>query len=295
MQITAVTGLYDVGRSSADGRTMDQYVEWLNKTLEVPLPFVIFLDPSFDASGIRTKAEDQIIRVAKDDLTMFKHRGAVEHAIATNEHGNRRDISYNLPDYGMLVMSKLEMVKRAASETDADWLLWIDAGLSRFLPDLKGATPVITAADVEGITIGFNITDHLAQFMSQGKLPRRIVGSCLTLVSGGDFIVARSAAKCISDRLDYLVEKEWLPDGRWDNEQVAMGCLFFRGGLPGARALTTTIGWANVTRWVFGAPIHHRKIPLYVRWRLFRDWVRTLKTPTQDCFLPGDFDRSPGC
>jgi len=289
MRIAAVTGLYDVGRRQIDGRSVDDYIGWLNLTLRVPLPFLIFLDPAFDASPIELKPDDRIVRVPRDDYFMFRQRAAIEAICATSEHVNRRDIAFKLPNYGMLVMSKLEMMKRAASETDADGLIWIDAGLSRFLPDLTGAVPRIDASQLQGLRVGVNATQHLTQHMRLGRLPRRMVGTCLTLVSGGDFYVARNFAAELSDRLDFMVETEWLPNGRWDNEQVALGCMLFRGGLPGAQILAKSIGWANVTRWLFGLPIHNRPIPAYVRWRFLVDEVRTLATPKELCYLPGDF------
>lgn len=290
MKITAVTGFYDVGRVNYDNRSIEKYVLWLNETLATPLPFLVFLDPAFDASNVVLKPGDRIVRVAKHDLTMFRHRDRIEHIVATSQTVNRRDIAFNVPEYGMMVMSKLELVKRAASQTDADFLVWIDAGLNRVIPDLGDGIVKVTAADLQGVTFGLNTTLHLAQRMRIGKLPRRMVGTTLAMMSAGDFIVARSFAEELSDRMDFMVETEWLPAGRWDNEQVAIGTLLFRGGLPGARILKTHVGGgANTVSWLFGAEPYRRKPPLYVRWRLLLDEFRTRFTPAAQCYLPGDF------
>ena len=290
MQITAVTGFYDVGRAGYDNRTVDKYIFWLNQTLQTPLPFLVFLDPAFDASAIVLKPGDRIVRVAKSDLTMFGHRARIEEIVATSQTVNRRDISFHVAEYGMIVMSKLELMKRAASETDADYLIWIDAGHCRMIPDLGDGTIKVTAADLEGIKFGLYTTYHLAQRMRIGKFPRRMVGTTLAMMSAADFIVARDYAEELSDRMDFMVEQEWLPSGLWDNEQVAIGTLLFRGGLPGARVLRTHVGGgSNAVSWLFGAPLDGRKPPLYVRWRLLRDEVRTRLVPPEECYLPGDF------
>lgn len=290
MHITAVTGFYDVGRAGYDNRTPEKYVGWLNDTLRTPLPFLVFLDPAFDASAIRLKPEDRIVRVAKSDLTMFGHRARIEEIVAGSQTVNRRDIAFNLAEYGMIVMSKLELMKRAAKETDADYLIWIDAGLSRFIPDLGDGIVKVTAADLEGVNFLLNTTLHLAQRMRIGKFPRAMVGRTLAMMSAGDFIVARGFAEELSDRLDFLVETEWLPSGLWDNEQVAIGSLLFRGGLPDARILKTHVGGgANTVSWLFDAAPYRRKPPLYVRWRLLLDEFRTRLAPPEDCYLPGDF------
>lgn len=292
-RVTAVTGFYDVGRAAVDGRTAEQYLTWLNTTLQLPLPFVVFLDPAFDASGLALKPGDRVVRVAKNELGMFKHREEVEQIVATGETVNRRDIAFNLAEYGMIVMSKPELLKRAAAEVEADFLVWIDAGHCRFVPDLSQATLQVSATELEGMSIGLNTTYHLAQRMRLGRFPERMVGTCLAMMSAEDIIVAHDFAKEFSDRLDFMVETEWLPQGRWDNEQVAIGCLLFRGGLPGARILETNVGGgANTARWLFGAPRLRRRVPLYVAWRLLLDELRTRMTPLEACYLPDSFPQA---
>ena len=103
-------------------------------------------------------------------------------------------------------------------------------------------------------------------------------------------VIARDYAQELSDRMDFMVEQGWLPAGLWDNEQVAIGTLLFRGGLPGARILKTRVGGgANTVSWLFGAEPYRRKPPLYVRWRLLLDELRTRLAPPEQCYLPGDF------
>ncbi|MCS6757715.1 MAG: hypothetical protein MO852_00160 [Candidatus Devosia euplotis] len=86
------------------------------------------------------------------------------------------------------------------------------------------------------------------------------------------------------------VEQEWLPAGLRDNEQVAIDTLLFRGGLPGARVLRTHFGGgSNAFSWLFGVPLDGRKAPLYVRWRLLLDELRTRLVPAEQRYLPGDF------
>ena len=48
-------------------------------------------------------------------------------------------------------------------------------------------------------------------------------------------------------------------------------------------------GGGNTVRWLLGRPLHRRKTPLYVRWRLLLDEFRTRLAPTDACYLPGDF------
>ncbi|MBJ6989002.1 hypothetical protein [Devosia sp. MC521] len=187
-------------------------------------------------------------------------------------------------------MSKLEMMKRATDETDADYLICIDAGHCRMIQDLGDGTIKVTAADLDGIKFGLYATYHLSQRMRIGKFPRRMVGTSLAMMSAADFIVARDYAEELSDRMDFMVEQEWSPAGMWDNEQVAIGTLLFRGGLPDAQVLSTHVGGgSNAVSWLFGVPLDGRKAPLYVRWRLMIDEIRTRFAQPEECYLPGDF------
>lgn len=290
MKIVAVTGFYDIGRAGYDNRTPEKYVGWLNQTLQIPLPFLVFLDPQFDASSLVLKPEDRIIRVPRSDLTMFRHGERIQEIVANSQTVNRRDISFNVPEYGMIVMSKLDLMKRASKETDADFLLWADAGVCRFIPDLGDGKLKVAKADFDGMNFGLSTTLHLAQRARIGKFPRRMVGRTLAMMSAEDFIVARSFAEELSDRMDFLVQEEWLPAGLWDNEQVAIGTLLFRGALPGTRIIQTHVGGgANTLRWLFGTEPYGRKPPLYVRWRILLDEFRTRGAPKDQCYLPGDF------
>lgn len=289
-RFTAVTGFYDVNRSTVDKRSSAEYIGWLNQTLKLPLPFLVFLDPEFDADGIQLKPGDRIVRLAKADLPMFKHHKAVDHIIATSEHIIRRDIAFQLTEYGMVVNSKPALLKAAAKETDADFLVWIDAGHCRFIPDLSPDSLQVKAPDLQGMSFGMNITHFLAQRLRLGKISRQLIGKCPALMSAEDFIVARNFAAEFSDRHQFLIEEEWLPNGVWNNEQVAIGTLYLRGGLPGTRVLHTGVGGGgNTARWLFGRPLHIRKMEFYVVWKMLRDEFKLRSTPKKDCYLPGDF------
>jgi hypothetical protein len=290
MNIVAVTALYNIGRAGVDGRDMGTYIAWLNKTLQVPLNFIVFLDPDIDASEIALKPGDQIISIAKDDLAMFAHRAQVEEILATSRTINRKDISYQLSDYGMMVMSKIDLMRRAAKRVDADYLMWLDAGLCRFLPDLTDAKIIRTPKDVGGASMLLNTTYYFSQRQRLGKIPKVSVNGARALMMAGDLFIARAFIDELDARFRFMVETEWLPNGLWSNEQVALGTLLFRKALPGARILRTELSpLAATTCWLFGVPYFKRRLQLYV-WKSFlRDEIQIRRAPAAQSFLPGDF------
>lgn len=44
MSFTFVTALYEINREVHDNRSFETYQTWFNKTLKVPVPFVIFTE-----------------------------------------------------------------------------------------------------------------------------------------------------------------------------------------------------------------------------------------------------------
>lgn len=290
MKITAVTALYDIGREFSDGRTIKNYLDWLNKSLEVPLNFIVFLDPLFDATNIVLKPGDRIVRLSTSELHMFSHLDEVKHIIATSRSLKRRDLTFRLPEYGLLVMSKTELINRAACLTDANYLLWMDAGLSRFLPCLKNSSQKRIDEDSEIASLILGTSYYLAQRQRIGRLPKSSVGSAMAFMSGGDFLVSRQFSAELNARLRFMVETEWLPSGLWDNEQMALGCLLFRGGIPGARVLQTDAGpLAPITRWLFDEKFLKGDINLHVLKRFLRDEILVRLTPVSRCYQTGDF------
>jgi hypothetical protein len=290
MNIVAVTALYNIGRAGVDGRDMGTYIAWLNKTLQVPLKFIVFLDPDIDASEIALKPGDQIISIAKDDLAMFAHRAQVEEILATSRTINRKDISYQLSDYGMMVMSKIDLMRRAAKLVDADYLMWLDAGLCRFLPDMKDAKIIRTQKDVDVASMLLNTSFYLSQRLRLRKMPRKSVNSALALMLAGDMFIRADFADDLAARLKFLVETEWLPNGLWSNEQMALGCLYFRGGLPDSRILHSDVcSLAATTRWLFGVPYLHQKMKLHILKSFIREEFKIRVSRQENCYLPGDF------
>jgi hypothetical protein len=257
-KLSAVTGLYDLGRAGLDGRSIDIYLVWLNATLRVPLPFTIFLDPSIDPARLSIKPGDKIVQAPLSDFRPFTWQDRVR-PICESGKGirARHDLSFLMPDYSMLTFCKFEMVSRAATDKPADHgVIWIDAGLSRFFDQDLGDARVDEAFCDELIgkaTFAASISPKLAKDLQKGRLSKRYAGTCERLVSGGDFYVGASSAQVIEKQVMEFIENEWLPKGLWDNEQVALGYLLMQG-IPGAKIINVSLGYASILDRLLGFP-----------------------------------------
>jgi hypothetical protein len=230
----AVTALYDIGRSKLDGRSVDDYIGWLNKTLRLPVPFIIFLDPAVDRSRIQGKVSDSVVVLPKEQFRPFVWLERVEAICRDGRNiSARNDLTYRLPSYALIQFSKFDMIRQAAAmHPSLDGLFWIDAGISRFFKDdltLHNINQPLLGARLERAPLTVNITPVLRQALTGSTASRKFAGTCERLVTGETFLVRASAAAEIQSDVYGYVEREWLGRDIWDNEQVALGELVLSG------------------------------------------------------------------
>ena len=247
MKLTAVTALYDIRRESAgDGRRVSDYVAWLNRTLRFPIPFTIFLDPSIDAAGIVKKPEDTIVRLPCAELAATRWLPEVERiCLGRDKFPSSQDLAYRLPSYEILMFSKFDFLERVARKTDADVLVWIDAGASRFsswdYSTLRVREPFIDQL-MSKVDLAISARHHLRDY-HHGRPAPSFPGLCQTLTNGTAFMLRADAATRIRETIFRHVETAWLPYDLWDTEQTAIGEVVL------AREVTTAIV-AETFNWI---------------------------------------------
>lgn len=269
----AVTALYDIGRDRIDGRTIDAYIERLNATLRIPFPFIIFLDPAIDSSRVHLKREDHLYQLPKEAFHSFTWLPRVEKICRTNTKiKTRRDIAFHLPEYGVLVMSKIFMLQKAAKlQPDSAGFIWLDAAMDRWFTDDLAQAKINTEfiVSLADVALAVQITPTLARDLRRGRSGVSRVGTCRRLVSGGDFYVRRQDIDRIVLAISSMVENKWLPNDLWDNEQVAFGCLLL-DGFDGVKIIDVSMNYACVIERLLDypkrAPKRHSSIIQRLRW-----------------------------
>jgi hypothetical protein len=236
IRVSAVTALYDIGREQIDGRSIEQYVGWLNTTLQLPISFTIFLDPAIDPSRIYPKSGDHLIVSPLQESEFFEFLPRVEAIAATRKRFLRpKKFVYRLPRYGLVQFSKFSFMRRVAeSGPDADAVFWIDAGISRFSPEGKravGPDGNYLGAQLARGGVSLSITPVLQAERDAGGDGRRYTGTSARLVSGGMFLQPRGIAAANAAMVHAFLDTEWLKEGRWDNDEVALGEMILRDRL----------------------------------------------------------------
>lgn len=267
MDLRAVTSLYDIKRATqGDGRTIDDYVGWLNRTLRLPVPFTIFLDPSIDPAQIALKPVDEIVALPFTELKAVRWLPQIEIICAGRaKFPASEDLNYRLPSYGPLMFSKFEFLERAGTEhPGAPYLMWIDGGISRFTPYDMAATRLRTdylRRVMSKVDLLIGARHHLRDYV-HGRPHPPFPGLCQTLTIGAMFVVPTSRAAWLRQLAFNHVEQQWLANGVWDTEQTALGELILDKKL--SAAIQDETGYWLVVLAALFAPT--QPIPPFQRW-----------------------------
>lgn len=146
MNSVVVTALYDIGREEYDGRSMNDYLKWFDKTLDLSCPKIVFTESKF-IDFLYSKKRPcgmQIIEQPLEKVPYYKYVDDISNVL--NDENYRKTIidpgriECNLPLYNVIQYSKFDWLLQASRLSynfNADMLFWMDAGCSRFFGNLN--------------------------------------------------------------------------------------------------------------------------------------------------------------
>jgi hypothetical protein len=215
------TSLFDLSREKADGRTIAQYLEWLTKTARLFPNLVVFHDGSCDKIEI---PEARFIKVDRSKLVTFSLTKSVTELLKTYKPIAQSDITFKIPEYALIQFAKFELGHRLLHQFKSDSILWVDAGISRFI-DIReekfhsNFSNLSERLAKEGYGLAFEIDLKRNISFPTFKVKEAPVGSCRRIISGTSFWIHRKAIDVLWDDvityLNLIIAKH-----EWDNEQV---------------------------------------------------------------------------
>lgn len=235
MNATVITALYDINRSShGDGRTMQQYFDWLEKTLYLNTKFVIFIqDTLYEKlkeliSKNKTIMERVIIKITTlDEIPYYIYKPEIDRILNSDEYQNIiRDssrIECKLSLYNIIQYSKLEWIRKIIEENpyNSSHFFWMDAGCSRFFGDVNITKewPVLNNSIINNIIIqGRNDLKYYPYWNSLHLDSTNLL--CGTMF-GGDKTNMIWLADMIKTIFEELLNKNIV-----NNEQIALAILW---------------------------------------------------------------------
>lgn len=225
MQI--VTALFDIGREKDDGRTMDDYLSWLHSLLEIFPKSLVFHDGSADRL-ISSFCDVRFIDISIQDLHFFTHIDHITTICDQYLASGKKDLVYRNPLYGIVTMSKFELMLRALAYSADQQFLWVDAGVLRLYKqysewsydDFKN----IDSNNLNGALVEIDVLPRCGRLWP--KIPS--IGSSDRLVGTSIMLVERQTVISLHRGITELVQN-WIHQDQWDTEQVAIARIWKLG------------------------------------------------------------------
>lgn len=215
------TLLFDIGRSSVDGRSIEKYLKWLHKSGSMFENLVVYHDGCLDSIEIQ---DCDIRKINKFDLIAFKQINEVRSVLTNMKPVALNDITFKLAEYSLTQYSKFELGKILIESDELESVLWVDAGISRFVSgDLKMEIFENQARSL--VDSGFDSAFEIDIRNNLRLFPPRILnsepGTSRRVISGTSFWFSKKFINEFSNLLLWQ-QRDWIRKGTWDNEQVML-------------------------------------------------------------------------
>lgn len=235
--VTIVTAFFDIGRAEkGDGRTISEYKDWIQKTLQLNCNLYIVTEEKFYDFFLenRPKHFNTNIKVIEfKDLHYNKYYDKIKNIIESDSYKNR--IAYpdrvecKLPEYNIIQYSKFHCLQMAMDENPfkSDYFFWMDAGVSRFFldVDISQSYPSINC-------INF-LKNNEDKFIIQKRydletfsIDDTFVWKADNLLYGTMFCGGKEIILKIAEYIEVIFNEKMLSNNNANNEQLALALVW---------------------------------------------------------------------
>lgn len=224
-QIQIVTALFDIKRESHDGRSVDEYLNYLGDILTKFSDVIVFHD-CIPQSYIETYPKANFCYLEISELPLFANLKDIKKVNERYSIYPEADLVNKSDYYGIVINSKIYLLGLAGKISQSPYLLWIDAGISRFNLGKFLSVPKTDFSKFSKYQAVFqiDIRNWIRNFKIL-KSPRNWIspGSSSRIIGAGIFLLSREFVP----ELDKVLKRYILGNlrrGIWDTEQMN---LFF--------------------------------------------------------------------
>ena len=240
MSATVVTALYNINREKFDGRRMDQYFDWFKRTLTLNCPMIIYCEESlnsFIAENRPSNLKTKIINQKLEEIPYYYLKPKIDKILENSSYVSKIQdpsrIECKTSLYSIIQYSKFPWVEHAAANDffASDYYIWMDAGLSRLIPDVD-YTKEYPGINFMSQTKSFSGKALFQVYMlpyqdlfNAERLTTDYFYDNRSYVMGGMFGVDKIAIKNIKQKVEDVLVKEMIEQNKFNNEQIAIGYL----------------------------------------------------------------------
>lgn len=233
MENLIITALFDIKRDKkGDGRTLEDYLKWFGKTLELKCDFVIYTEEKF-VDFVKEKrkgmSNETYINVQKlEEIPFYSKKNIISETINSDMFKSKMKdlnrIECYLPEYNLIQYSKFGWLKKSCEDyMNYKNYIWMDAGCSRFFDgyDLNNTWPDTKKISENKITIQGNY-NYSTKFndMSPNEYIWDNNSMLVGTLFGGDKIAINNLYNGI-----YEIFDRYLNIGCVNNEQFLLAIL----------------------------------------------------------------------
>jgi hypothetical protein len=218
------TSLIDIGREEIDGRSFLSYTEWLQDTINLFPNIILFHDKNLDLNQFQGSFIP--INISNIHLQFMPMETRVKRVLSQYKPTASSDITFELAKYALVQYSKFEFASHVIKKFETDSVLWVDAGISRFMDDrhINQETIDLNSAFLVENEIGYAFEIDLRKNLDPFKkfsVKNAQIGTCRRIISGTSFWINAIQVPAIERQMLHYVN-ELLKNNEWDNEQVAL-------------------------------------------------------------------------
>jgi len=237
MTTTITTAFFDIGRENkGDGRTIEEYLDWIRLTLQLNCQLFIVTEPKFREffEENRPKEYSTVIKVIDfKDSYYYSFYDRMKEILESPEYLERiKDpdrVECKMPEYNIIQYSKFHYLQMAIEENpfQSEYFLWADAGISRFFldVDLSRPYPGISGEEILRTSLGRFIIqkrDDLYEY----PLNDEFVWKSDNLLSGGMFGGSAYIIKRVAELVEQVFVEKMLNKNNANNEQLALALVW---------------------------------------------------------------------
>ena len=242
MNATIVSAFFDINRETlGDGRKLEEYKEWIKRTLQLNCNLYIITEARFIDFMISHRPSEYhhktVFNVDTLENAMFyKYREQMCKIMQSEEYKRRimhpDRVECKLPEYNIIQYSKFGWLLDAIQENpfQSDVFFWMDIGISRFFESMDLTREYPNPLALEQMRLANNNLDGFIiqkrYDLETFKIDDEFVWRSDNLLKGTLFGGSIECIKKITNAVENIFQKDMLNKGCVNNEQIALALLY---------------------------------------------------------------------
>jgi hypothetical protein len=234
--ITIVSAFFDINRSEkGDGRTIEEYLEWAKKTLQLNAHLYIITEPKFETFFRENRSSHLPFHLHIMDFTKshyYSYYPQIQSILTSEEYQKRikhpNRVECILPEYNILQYSKFHYLQLAIEENpfQSSHFFWMDLGASRFFMEVDISQPYPSENMSIQITQNPGFIIQYRRDLFYYPLDDNFVWDSTNLLCGTMFGGSAIVINIISQELEKIWKQKMIQQGAVNNEQLGLALVW---------------------------------------------------------------------